>query len=142
MASANELVERAKEAHKQRLTGEALVLYAQAAEASRREGELMRWAHSLRHAAELALQMGEVDDARRDIGAVVSFYKVRDVADLEMANALRVAGLAGQAAGDFEGATASWKQALGLYERVGVAEGVAEAYRRIRSMAEAKAGLD
>jgi hypothetical protein len=29
-----------------------------------------------------------------------------------------------------------------LYERVGVAEGVAEAYRRIRSMAEAKAGLD
>jgi hypothetical protein len=64
-------------------------------------------------------------------------YRARGVEGLELANALRVQGLAAEAAGELAEACAAWSEAGKLYEAVGVAEGVAEAKRRVAKMTAA-----
>lgn len=131
-------VVEAKKARREGRPSEARKLYERAAEEYRAQGDLMLWAHSLRHAAELALEEGQSDSATVISGEVIEFYRRSTPQTapetLEMANALRVGALASEASGDKGIACARWEEAKNLYRAGGIAEGVSEAERRLSDL--------
>ncbi len=131
---ADDWVERAKVARRAGDRESALDGYTQAVKAWEDAGEALKAAHALRHAAELLVELGRAAEAEQSIGVVLAVYRERGVGGLELANALRVAGLAHEAAGDFAGARESWMAARGLYEGAGVTAGVVEADRRVAGL--------
>jgi tetratricopeptide (TPR) repeat protein len=131
MENQAELVQRGRAARRSGQTAEALPLYAKAAEILRREGDLVRWAHTARHCAELQVELGRVEEARAGIEAVIGFYQEKNPGTLEMANALRIAALADEAAGRGAEARERWTETMALYEQVGVQAGVDECRKHL-----------
>ena len=127
----------AKAARRQGRLMDATALYVEAAESFLAEHEPARWAHALRHAAELAVRSGDCAAALREAHAVVEYYRSSPPTTLEMANALRVAALAEAAVGEADSARKHWDEARTLYGDAGVADGVAEASRRVAALASA-----
>jgi tetratricopeptide (TPR) repeat protein len=122
-------------AKKARLEGrfaESADFYRRAAEVFDAAGEFMRGAHAARHQAEALLKAGDATGASACILEVVRFYRGTDVGRLEMANALRVAGLAEEDCGRRDEARAFWAEAREGYIAEGIDAGVAEAERRMR----------
>lgn len=130
-------VVEAKAARRSGRIHDAAALYEQAAEAFRAEGSPERWAHALRHAAELALEAGDPETGLRDARAVLGCYRDLSPAKLELANALRVAAMAEAAAGEKASASQCWKEAGSLYAAVGVPEGVMEAEQHMAALGSA-----
>jgi hypothetical protein len=94
----------------------------------------MRGAHSARHEAEVLWKTGDADGASTVILAVVEFYSAREVGRLELANTLRVAGLAEEGRRGRDAARAFWAEARGLYEAEGIDVAVAECERRLKGL--------
>jgi hypothetical protein len=104
--------------------------------------EFMRGAHAARHQAEALLKAGDAAAANECILEVVRFYRAQErqgeeVGRLEMANALRVAGLAAEACGSAKEAAEFWGEAREGYLAEGIEAGVKESERRIKSLQEA-----
>jgi hypothetical protein len=135
--SGEDCVIEAKAARRQGRLVDATALYEQAAEAYRNGGEPARWAHSLRHAAEFAVKAGDGQTGLREARAVVEYYRIDPPPTLEMANALRVAALAEDAAGEKANSMQYWSEARSLYADAGVAQGVMEAERHVAVLASA-----
>jgi hypothetical protein len=131
MADMEQWVAEAKTARQEGRLKDAAELYERAASA---ETDALRAEHARRHAAEIWIKNGQVNEGRAAIAQVMQVYRARNVSGLELANALRVQGLAAEAAGELAEAVAAWSEAGRLYEAVGVAEGVAEAKRRVTKM--------
>jgi hypothetical protein len=134
MADVERWVIEAETARREGRLNDAAELYERAASEGTDE---LRAGHARRHAAEIWIKNGQVSDGRTAIARVMEVYRARSVSGLELANALRVQGLAAEAAGEFMEARAAWSEAGQLYEEVGVAEGVAEAKRRVAKMSAA-----
>ena len=135
--SGDDCVIEAKAARRQGRLVDATALYVEAAESFRAEHEAGRWAHALRHAAELAIKAGDTSAGLRDAQAVVEYYRSSPPTALEMANALRVEAMAEAAMGATASAKQHWSEARALYVDAGVADGVAEADRRVATLASA-----
>ena len=135
--SGDDCVIEAKSARRQGRLSDAKALYEEAAESFQAEQEPARWAHALRHAAEFAIKAGDNQTGLREALAVLEYYRSCPPATLEMANALRVAALAAAAAGESLSAREHWSEARVLYADAGVADGVAEADRRVAALAAA-----
>ena len=142
MSSVDEFVELARAARKNGKLEEAAELYefvagkCEAAEAPRKAG------HARRHAAELLMQAGKIGEAQAAIAWVVDLYRSEgDVPELEMANALRVQGLAAEKAGNLALGIDAWGEAGRLYKIEGVQAGVEEAMQRIAAMREGRAEI-
>jgi hypothetical protein len=135
--SGDDCVIEAKAARRQGRLTDAMALYGEAAESFQAEGQPGRWAHALRHAAELAVRVGESKAGLHDAHTVVEFYRSSPPSDLEMANALRVAALAESVAGEGASALEHWNEARALYMDAGVAQGVLEAERHAAALASA-----
>jgi hypothetical protein len=133
--SGDDCVIEAKSARRQGRLVDATALYVEAAEAFRAAGETERWAHALRHAAEMAIKAGDTAAGLRDAQAVVAYYRSSPPATLEMANALRVEAMAEAATGANGSAKQRWSEARALYVDAGVADGVAEADRHVAALA-------
>ena len=133
--SVDECIDQAKVLRKVGDFPEAALLYEQAAAISEAAGDRTRSLHSLRHAAEIQLHAGNVERARQHIQAVLGHYRNDKPNNLEMANALRVGGLAAEAAGDFERGRQLWGEAREIYAELKIDAGVTEADRRIAAMA-------
>ena len=133
--SGDDCVIEAKAARRQGRLVDATALYVEAAESFRAEHESGRWAHALRHAAELAIKAGDSAAGLRDAQAVVEYYRSSPPTTLEMANALRVAAMAEAATGANASAKQHWSEARALYVDAGVADGVAEADRHVATLA-------
>ena len=131
MRSAEELVELGRRARDAGRVEEALGFYVRAVEAFEGEGNGVRAEHSRRHVADLERELGRLEDARRDIGMVIAFYREHGAGTLEMGNTLRIAALVETAAGRVEEARGYWVETLAMYEEVGVATGVDECRRRL-----------
>jgi hypothetical protein len=134
MASGEALVERAKGERRAGRLKECADLYRQAADAFDSKGDLMRGAHAKRHAAEVLLQTGDAAGACAGILAVLEFYREREVVRLELANTLRVAGLAEEGCGRRDAARVFWAEARGLYGAEGIDVAVVEADRRLKRL--------
>jgi tetratricopeptide (TPR) repeat protein len=130
-----ELEKRAAEAVRDGDPPQAIALYLEAATKGAGAGEgTPGWAHAMRHVAELQRKLGELDAALTNARAVVAFYREQVPLPLEMANALRVLGLAHQARGEEESSGSCWTEARALYAQAGVDAGVHEADVRLREI--------
>lgn len=127
----------AKAARRQGRLVDATALYEEAAESFRTEKEQARWAHALRHAAEMALRAGDGGKALQESQAVLEYYRSSPPGTLEMANALRVAASAEEAAGELDAALMHWSEARSLYNEAGVVQGVVEADQHVQMLAAA-----
>ena len=134
MADVEQWLIEARTARQEGRLKDAAELYEHTA---REETDALRAEHARRHAAEIWIKNGQVSEGRAAIAQVMQMYRAQGVSGLELANALRVQGLAAEAAGEFAEARAAWSEAGQLYEEVGVAEGVAEAKRRVAKMSAA-----
>jgi len=134
MADLEEWLIEAKTARREGRLKDAAELYERVA---RGQDDLLQAGHAQRHAAEIWIKNGQVSEGRAAIAWVMQIYRAQGVTGLELANALRVQGLAAEAAGELAEARAAWDEAGQLYEQVGVVEGAAEAKRRVAKMTAA-----
>ena len=90
-----------------------------------------KYAHALRHVADIARENGRLDVAEAGIAEVVALYRVQPPAGLngllEMGNALRVYALITEQQGNREHARKLWEEVAPLYRAVGVKESIEEA---------------
>jgi hypothetical protein len=124
----------AKKACKEGRFADCADFYRRAAEVFDAAGEFMRGAHAARHQAEALVKAGDAERASECILEVVRFYRGQEVRGLEMANTLRVAGLAEEGRGGWEAARAFWTEAGELYAAEGIDAGVAESERRLKAL--------
>jgi hypothetical protein len=134
MADAKQWLIEAKTAWREGRLKDAAELYERVAT---EEADALRAGHARRHAAEIWIKNGQVREGRAAIAQVMQVYREHGVSGLELANALRVQGLAAEAAGELVEACAAWGEAERLYAAEGVEAGVAEAKRRVAKMTAA-----
>ena len=126
------LASRAKAERDAGRTKSAIVLYLEAAEVARREGDILSLAHRLRHVGDIHLDAGRLDLAAPCYDEALALYRSRDDAKpLDLANLLRPLALLSEAKKEPEAARLYWAEARALYETAGVAAGVAECSRHL-----------
>lgn len=116
--------------------------------AARREGRLqqaldeyrsaahffqLRFAHAIRHAADVLRDMKRDREAIRKYEEALAVYRTLEHRPLDLANTLRGYALAWESLGEIERAREGWREARDLYEKVQVQAGVDEASERLAS---------
>jgi tetratricopeptide (TPR) repeat protein len=122
----------AREAAAEGRAGEARNSYARAAALSRESGAPLLQAHALRHLSDLDRQADHLEQALAHAEQAAALYRANGQGTSpDMANALRLKGLALDGLRKTEQARAAWTAARELYTRAEVADGVAECDRRL-----------
>jgi tetratricopeptide (TPR) repeat protein len=122
----------AREAAAESRAGEARNSYARAAALSRESGAPLLQAHALRHLSDLDRQADHLEQALAHAEQAAALYRANGQGTSpDMANALRLKGLALDGLRKTEEARAAWTAARELYTRAEVADGVAECDRRL-----------
>lgn len=122
----------AREAAAEGRAGEARNSYARAAALSRESGAPLLQAHALRHLSDLDRQADHLEQALAHAEQAAALYRANGQGTSpDMANALRLKGLALDGLRKTEQARAAWTEAWELYTRAEVADGVAECDRRL-----------
>ena len=122
----------AREAAAEGRAGEARNSYARAAALSRESGAPVLQAHALRHLSDLDRQADHLEQALAHAEQAAALYRANGQGTSpDMANALRLKGLALDGLRMTEQARAAWTEARELYTRAEVADGVAECDRRL-----------
>jgi tetratricopeptide (TPR) repeat protein len=122
----------AREAAAEGRAGEARNSYARAAALSRESGAPLLQAHALRHLSDLDRQADHLEQALAHAEQAAALYRANGQGTSpDMANALRLKGLALDGLRKTEEARAAWTAARELYTRAEVADGVAECDRRL-----------
>lgn len=106
---------------------EAALLYDQSAKTLRRINRKSELAYVLRHVADLHSQLGQLDQAAREIKEAIGIYSDTAYVDqLGLANSFRISALNQE-----RQAQASWRQAEALYSELNIETGIDEAHRHI-----------
>ena len=122
----------AREAAAEGRAREARNSYARAAALSRESGAPLLQAHALRHLSDLDRQADHLEQALAHAEQAAALYRANaQGTSPDMANALRLKGLALDGLRKTEQARAAWTAARELYTRAEVADGVAECDRRL-----------
>lgn len=122
----------AREAAAEGRAGEARNSYARAAALSRESGAPLLQAHALRHLSDLDRQVDHLEQALAHAEQAAALYRANGQGTSpDMANALRLKGLALDCLRKTGQARAAWTAARELYTRAEVADGVAECDRRL-----------
>jgi exonuclease VII small subunit len=122
----------AREAAAEGRSGDARNSYARAAALSRESGAPLLQAHALRHLSDLDRQADHLEQALAHAEQAAALYRSNGQGtSSDMANALRLTGLALDGLRKTEQARAAWSAARDLYADAGVAAGVAECERRL-----------
>jgi hypothetical protein len=122
----------AREAAAEGRAGEARNSYARAAALSRESGAPLLQAHALRHLSDLDRQADHLEQALAHAEQAAALYRANGQGTSpDMANALRLKGLALDGLRKTGQARAAWSAARELYARAEVADGVAECERRL-----------
>lgn len=105
----------------------ALKLYEEAAALSREVDGPLRFAHTVRHLADLYCEVGRLDLVERFYKESLGIYRMQKGASPgDLANAVRGFAVMKDAAEANEEARALWEEARSLYSALGVEEGVEE----------------
>ena len=122
----------AREAAAESRAGEARNSYARAAALSRESGAPLLQAHALRHLSDLDRQADHLEQALAHAEQAAALYRANGQGTSpDMANSLRLKGLALDGLRKTAQARAAWTAARELYTRAEVADGVAECDRRL-----------
>ena len=122
----------AREAMAEGRSPEARNAYARAAALSRESGAPLLQAHALRHLSDLDRRADHLEQALAHAEQAAALYRSNGQGTSpDMANALRLAGLALDGLRKTESARAAWTAARDLFAGAGVADGVAECERRL-----------
>jgi tetratricopeptide (TPR) repeat protein len=122
----------AREAAAEGRAGEARNSYARAAALSRESGAPLLQAHALRHLSDLDRQADHLEQALAHAEQAAALYRANGQGTSpDMANSLRLKGLALDGLRKTGQARAAWTAARELYTRAEVADGVAECDRRL-----------
>jgi len=101
--------------------------YERAAELARTVGNNQALAHALRHISDIDRENGRPVEAFAAGRNAVEIYRaLAGTPRLDLANALRLTGLAAQAPGEIDEAFSIWREARLLYVQAGVQAGVEE----------------
>ena len=112
--------------------GDARNSYARAAALSRESGAPLLQAHALRHLSDLDRQADHLEQALAHAEQAAALYRANaQGTSPDMANALRLKGLALDGLRKTGQAREAWSAARELYARAEVADGVAECDRRL-----------
>ena len=114
---------------------EALRHYREAAEIDRGLPDPLRFAHTIRHVADILRNERDFDPARVCYEEALSVYRThKEAPDLDLANAIRGFAVLKTATGEREEAIALWREAGNLYRAVNVQPGVAESEQQIEML--------
>jgi len=122
----------AREAAAEGRPGDARNSYARAAALSRESGAPLLQAHALRHLSDLDREADHLEQALAHAEQAAALYRAngRETSP-DMANALRLTGLALDGLRKPAQARSAWSAARDLYSLAEVADGVAECERRL-----------
>lgn len=124
----------AREAAAEGRPGDARNSYARAAALSRESGAPLLQAHALRHLSDLDREADHLEQALAHAEQAAALYRANGRGtSLDMANALRLTGLALDGLRKTVQARPAWSAARELYARAEVADGVAECDRRLEA---------
>jgi hypothetical protein len=130
-----ELVVAAAAARREGRSGDAVDLYARAAEEARGQGDSLVLAHRLRHIGDIHQDAGRDAEAAPFYAEALALYRSRpDTPALDLANLLRPLAMLKEKAGDRAEAAALWAEAAALYEAAGVEIGAKESARRLAAL--------
>ena len=122
----------ARQAAAEGRAGDARNAYARAAALSRESGAPLLQAHALRHLSDLDRQADHLEQALAHAEQAAALYRANGKGtSADLANALRLKGLALDGLRKPEQARTVWTEARDLYARAEVADGVAECERRL-----------
>jgi tetratricopeptide (TPR) repeat protein len=117
---------------------EALQLYEQAADIYRTDGPALRYAHTIRHVADIRVDMGEPATAEPMYDEAVASYRASaETSRLDLANALRGTAMAKILLGKVNEGRALLEEVRGVYAELGITAGVAESERVLAKLAGA-----
>ncbi|MFY8164671.1 MAG: hypothetical protein ACOVKC_10610 [Brevundimonas sp.] len=122
----------ARQAAAEGRAGDARNAYARAAALSRESSAPLLQAHALRHLSDLDRQADHLEQALAHAEQAAALYRANGKGTSpDLANALRLKGLALAGLRKPEQARTVWTEARDLYARAEVADGVAECERRL-----------
>ena len=122
----------ARQAAAEGRAGDARNAYARAAALSRESGAPLLQAHALRHLSDLDREADHLEQALAHAEQASALYRANGKGtSADLANALRLKGLALDGLRKPEQARAAWSAARDLFARAEVADGVAECERRL-----------
>jgi hypothetical protein len=122
----------ARQAAAEGRAGETRNSYARAAALSRESGAPLLQAHALRHLSDLDRQADHLEQALAHAEQAAALYRANGQGSSpDMANALRLTGLALDGLRKTEQGRAAWSAALALFADAGIAVGLAECDRRL-----------
>ena len=106
--------------------------YRKAGDLYRRLDNLLKTAHTMRHAADILREQGKRDESELLYTEALEIYRNHlETPPLDLANAIRGFALLHEDQEDREQAVCLWQEAGKLYEMTGIEAGVAESRRRI-----------
>ena len=110
----------------------AVKLYEEAAAISREVDEPLRFAHTVRHLADLHCELGSLHLAEGFYNESLGIYRrERDALPGDLANAVRGFAVMKDSAGASEQARVLWEEARSLYRDLGIEAGVEECNARL-----------
>ena len=122
----------ARDAAAEGRAGDARNSYARAAALSRESGAPLLQAHALRHLSDLDREADHLEQALAHAEQAAALYRANGRGTSpDLANALRLKGLALDGLRKTDQARAAWSAARDLYADAGVAAGVEECERRL-----------
>ena len=101
----------------------------------KRTEDSLKFAHSLRHVADLQREVGQEADSERNYREAIDIYRTHPKLNVGiLANALRGYALVLEQRGKITEAISIWKKTKNLYKKCGVQAGVEEAEDKLESL--------
>jgi tetratricopeptide (TPR) repeat protein len=137
--AADDLLDRARAARRERRLDEAVLRYEQAIAILRGAADPFRLAHAIRHLGDVHVEAGRAASAEPHYREALSLYRSHpDAPTLDRANAIRSVALFEEQRGRVEEASDLWREAYGLYAELDVQSGVKESAARIERLRKAR----
>lgn len=132
---ADQLVEAGRTERNAGNTQRGRELYFEAAEKYRAHGNLLKFAHTIRHVADMDRNMGRFDLAEPAYREALAIYRANpDTVPLDLANALNGFAKLLAAKGEWEETTRFTNEAMEIYLSLDIEPGVSECKRRLASL--------
>lgn len=117
----------------------AIAAYEEAVALLRREDDLLRLAHTIRHLGDVHVEENHLTAAEPCYSEALRIYRgAAEAPVLDLANAIRSMAVLKERVGERAEAAALWVEAGRLYERANVEAGVKESTRRAALLAPGK----